>query len=362
MRPMSFMGAAALLLGCAGSRERGVDDIQAPFLVQRDTSFLLPFEVRTSLAWSDSGHVALIDGDQKQLVLVGLDGVQRRVGGPGRGPGEFQLPLQVIGAGRGELLVFDPFARSIQWFDRGLRPVRRMTTPHFANGILGELGDTLTLMWQVFPKDSLGRGVGRISSVGEPLPGSFRLGALDPVFSEVAPLVPDQMVPDPQALLRADGLIVLGESRDYRLWLLAAAGNVLATGGRPELPATEAPVASESDIQKGIADAQHLTHDPEMLKQVEQALRRQSGGPRLKFRHMALDSDRRLWVLGDRGSLDTTEVDLFDPDLRYLGTIPIPGAVWAIAVEGDRVATLSGTPADEPWILSFYTLRAEGMK
>jgi hypothetical protein len=323
-----------------------------------DTSFLLPFEVQASLTWSDPSHVALIDGDQKQLVLVGLDGTQRRAGGPGSGPGEFRLPLQVVRAGSGGLLVFDPFARRVQWFDRALHPVREMATHHFSNGILGDRGDTLVMMWQIYPPDSLGREIGRITLDGVRLPGSWRLGPLDPVFNEVAGSESGQLVPDPQALLRSDGVVVLGESRDYRLWLVTLDGRIVATGGRPEVPATEAPIASEAEIQSGIADARRVTRDPEMLKQVEQSLRRRSGGPRYKFRHMAVDPERRLWVLGDRGSLDSTEVDLFDPELRYLGTIPLPGAVWALAVDGGKLAALSGTPGDEPWMLKLYTLRS----
>jgi hypothetical protein len=354
--------AVVLLLGCTGARDQSASDTQAPFVATLDTSILLPFEARTSLVWSDPSHIALIDGDRKQLVLVGLDGTERRVGGPGDGPGEYHFPQEVLRLGSGELLVSDPSARRIQWFDRGLRPVRQMNTPHLVNRILGFRGDSLTLMRQIYPADSLGRVISTLTHAGQVVAVSWRLGTLDPVFNEVAESEPGQLVSDPQVALRSDNVLVLGESRDYRLWLVTIDGKTLATGGRPEIPATDAPVASESEIQDGIAEARRRTDDPEMLKQAEQGLRLQSGAPRYKFRHLALDPERRLWVLGDRGSLDSTEVDLFDPQLRYLGTIPLPGAIWALAVEGRRLAALSGTPGDEPWILNIYSLRPVGAR
>jgi hypothetical protein len=64
---------------------------------------------------------------------------------------------------------------------------------------------------------------------------------------------------------------------------------------------------------------------------------------------MATAPDGTLWVLGDRGGLDSTRVDLFAPDLEYLGTTTIPGEAWGIALWTDRVAFLIGDPDEEQW-------------
>lgn len=342
-------------MGCEG-RPAEVDR-PVPFTLVPDTSFDLPFEVRTSVAWLDSTHLAVIDADAKQVVRVGIDGTMRRIGGPGSGPGEFRFPMEVFRSHTGSLLVLDPLARKIQKFDSAFHPAPFVQVHTFGNRILGERGDTLVFMWQNFPQDSLGRSIGLISTDGRPAAHEFRLGGIDPVFSEVAELAPGAKVPSPEPAYRSDGTVVLGESRDYRLWLLSIDGRVLATGGRPGLPDQDEVGVSESDVQAELTRAARITHDPEMLKQIEASIRQRLASPRYKFRRLTVDAVQRTWVLADRGPMDSTQVDLFGADLAYLGTLALPGELWAIAVEGVRIAVLSGTPADSPWRLDVYSIR-----
>ena len=349
--------SSVALGGCVGGDARSVGDRPATLRLVPDTVFDLSFEVRTSVVWLDSTHLAIIDADSKQVVRVGLDGVMRRIGGPGSGPGEFRLPAEVFHSARGDLLVFDPLARQIHRFDSSFHSAASVAVHKFGNRIIGERGDSLVFMWQNFPQDSLGRSIGLLAPDGRPSGTEFRLGTIDPVFSEVAELEPGAKVPNPEAVHRSDGKVVLGESRDYRLWLLSMGGHVLGTGGRSGLPDQDEPGVSESDVAAELSRAKRITQDPEMLKQIEASIRQRLAGPRFKFRHMTVDGELRTWVLADRGPRDSTQVDLFDADLSYLGTLSLHGELWAIAVEGDRVAVLSGTPADSPWQLSIYSIR-----
>lgn len=346
---------ATVLLALVGCRQVAIDshDRSSPIVVTPDTSFSLDFEVRTSLAWLDTSTIAVIDAESKQVVILGRDGSVRLVGREGRGPGEFLLPFASHLGPRGELLVLDWKLRRIERFGPDLSPLGFWNMHRFINGIVGVVGDSIGMMWQVFPPDSLGRAAGLLLPGDDSARTLWRFGSVDSVFSEIRELEPGQKVPDPKLLLRSDGLFVLNEAASYRIWLVDRAGRVLATGGRPGLP--EAPEEGDpGEMEAAIERARRITQDPEMQRMAEASIRRRYSSPRYRHRWTATSPDRRLWVIADRGGRDSTSIDFFDADLRYEGTIRLPGEVWGIAPLGDRFATLVGHPGEAEWRLDIH--------
>lgn len=310
-------------------------------------SIPLDGSIRSNLAWVDSIHLVVL-GEDASVLLLGPTGIERRAGRRGEGPGEYHFPFDVELASDGTVLVLDGFGRRIQRLDRELRPIDRRTTPKFVNDIVGHAGDSLALMWQVFPADSLGRTAGLLVPGDDSVRGTWRFGSIDPVFSDLVDTEDGSQGPNPFLVLRPDGRFILAEGRDYRLWLLDRVGHVLAQGGRPGVRA-DREIASPEEIEAEVARARRRTPEPALAHQAEQMIRRRYAAPRYRIRQMASAPDGMLWVLADRGGLDSTRIDLFDPELNYQGTVTIPGEAWGVALWMDRVAFLIGDPDEEQW-------------
>lgn len=336
-----------VLVACRPGPPPTVTDRPAGLTLDPIDSIPLDGSIRRNLAWIDSTHLVVL-GEDASVLLLGPTGIERRVGRRGEGPGEYHFPFDVDLASDGTILVLDGFGRRIQRLDHELRPIDRRTTPKFVNEIVGHSGDTLALMWQVFPADSLGRTAGFLVPGNDSVRGTWRFGAVDPVFSDLVDIEDRSQGPSPYLILRADGRFVLAEGRDYHLWLLDRSGRVLGRGGRPELEA-DREVVSPEEIAAEVARARGRTPEPALADQAEQVIRRRYAAPRYRIRRMATAPDGTLWVLGDRGGLDSTRVDLFAPDLKYLGTTTIRGEAWGIALWTDRVAFLIGDQDEEQW-------------
>ncbi len=59
-------------------------------------------------AFAGTGDLALLDSDQRRLVVVGPDGnLRREVAGPGKNPGDLRRPLSLAALGNDRLVVYD---------------------------------------------------------------------------------------------------------------------------------------------------------------------------------------------------------------------------------------------------------------
>jgi hypothetical protein len=338
--------------GCADAKAGETVDHVAPLTLSQFGATDLDETIRPNFAWADTAHVVLLNSEA-EVLLVGPNGVERRAGRRGEGPGEYRFPYDVDVMEDGRVLILDGFGRKVQVLDHALRDLGRRTTPKFVNEVVGRFGDTLALMWQVFPADSLGRAGGLLAPGKDSADLLWRFGEIDPVFSALSESGEGQQTPDPWLVLRNDRRFVLAEGRDYRLWLLDLEGRILAQGGRPGLKA-ENEEADAAAMEAEIARARRIAPEPALAAQAEHMIRRRYTAPRRRMRRMAVAPDRILWVIADRGGRDSTRIDLFDPELAYLGTLTVAGAVWGVASDRDRVAFLLGDPGEDRWRLEMW--------
>jgi hypothetical protein len=55
---------------------------------------------------------------------------------------------------------------------------------------------------------------------------------------------------------------------------------------------------------------------------------------------LSQDPQGRLWVVTARADLRATEIDVFSPAGRFLGTVTLRGQVRSLAWKGNRVAAI----------------------
>lgn len=346
--------SVCLLPGCSGGgkavagsgRAIAVDTVRLTESVLLRGKIDLRFTVRRSIAWSDSTHVAVLDGDDAQLVIIGLDGLERRVGRRGEGPGEFRVPVTVTSLADGGIAVVNLPATVIR-FDRSLRPTARFTAPKsWPLTVLGAAGDTVTVLSQVI-RPALGRMISRVVQQTAVEVSSFRFDTIDAAFA-IDPELGD--APGAVATQRPDGGFVVAQEDSYRLLWLDPRGQVERIGGREGLVLQPPPPA---EIERQLAQVDSLERrygDTRWADQERARIRRMGSRPRSHVDRIFVDGQGWTWILTTRGQPNKSVFDLFDPAGRYAATATIPGESWAFAVRGRQVAVLQAAKEDDPEI------------
>ncbi len=304
---------------------------------------LLEFRA-VALDWIDDTTVAVIDRDDQQIVLLGLtDGSERRGAGPGGGPGELEGAFSLLGGEGGAVVVGDMNLNRVSQFDADLQFVRSVQVPGMPLALLAWGGDRVVALWLDFAFVD-----GRMSP--EPTFGVVDLGAGE-VAVQCALFAPESGLNRPEsdnpfappfisAARGSEGLIIAGQSLEYRIAVLDSTGAVQRSFGRPELGeqylSLEEKTAERTRRGQGVREGG--PPPAELGEMLDEAL--DAPQPYFGPNAFSVDDWDRLWVVTNRMRGDSTEVDVFDLRGPFLKTVALRDRVAALAFQGRRVAAL----------------------
>jgi hypothetical protein len=353
LAPVTFV-AWLVAVGCAGDERTttSLGDFSVAAAERHPSLDTLDFRA-VGIAWLEDATVAVLDRDDQQIVALGLtDGSHQRGAGRGGGPGELESAFMLLGGEDGSLLVGDMSLRRVSEFDAGLAYSRSARIPGLPIALLSRRGDRVTAIWMDFRMNDEGGVtpqpiVGEIDLAGGDAREFFSL--FEPGSGRLAPPETDNPFAPPfiAAAMSEDGLILAGQSMEYRVIALDSAGVVQASFERPEL---EQPYLTEEEKsaerrRMGEAAARGEPPAPGMRRMMDEALE----APRPYFGPGAfsLDTAGRLWVITERSRADSTEVDVFDRGGVFLKTLVLRDRVQVLAFRGSQVAALVTRTAPE---------------
>lgn len=300
-----------------------------------------------------SGCLIVYDsGANRLLCLDPATGRSRAVGRAGQGPGEFGLVTALVALRGGGAVVYDAgngrlvriasdwtAAATIaaspvqQLFEGAADSLFALTVPS------REPVDLVSLSWTGGTRSR------------------FRPTDIDSTGAFVDPGLP--VGPFVRGMLRLrNGTWLVPAIDDYALFVADARGAKRFRLARPEI-VRERPDAQERARIEAQFIENTATLAPDVKRAVRQLYDRRLARLKPAIVGSALAEDRlgRLWVGTTRLRSDSTEVDVFGSDRRFLGTRRIVGAVSALAVAGDTLYAmterLAGRADGELGILRF---------
>lgn len=319
----------------AGDRETPDDQCRVDSTTVRMTRELPAFLFRAGdVAWVSESSLAVTDLDDRQVVIVGsVDGGElRRIGGEGGGAGEFRAIGGVIPTKDG--YVVSGYSR-VTLFDRVGGERATVSVPGMITGLLTWDGTRARVVWALPGID--GPTVGWATPSDGTWEADFRPFVQDADLDvEFLAGIPNPFV---AAAGEADGSLVIGQPSTYRLTRFGRGGAVLRVFGRPELERVARPPAEQRRLAQAMKQRM-LEAAPQLesadLGPVDEALSQ----PRLHFRRLRFDPRGRLWVVTDRNTSHSTDLDVFGADGNLLGTVTLAHRIVDLSFRGDQVAVL----------------------
>lgn len=312
-----------------------------------------------AVAWVTESRLALTDIAGHQVVIAELgQPALRRIGREGGGPGEFRSPTFTLASRAGRLVVDDIAGRRISEFDSTLRYVRSTVTPGATLRLLDWAGSRVRLVWIAFAADGAGPVVSDVDLAGGKTVERFRIFARD---SSLASPLPGGLGRGPSPYVAAapgpGGQIIVADPRAYRIVAFDSTGAVLRRFGRPELPLV---YRTADEVSAMMAQARRsFAGRPlpaEAIATMEKSFREQPK-PRIAG-GIAVDPSGRVWVAtAPRGA--RTDLDVFSPTGRFLGSASVPGRVITMAIRGASLAVVAERTGDEEgsYGLDIYRIR-----
>jgi hypothetical protein len=311
---------------------------------------LLQFRA-VALDWVDDTTVAVIDRDDQQVVLLGLvGGSERRGAGRGGGPGELEGAFSLLGGAGGAVVVGDMNQNRVSHFDAGLEFVRSVQVPGMPLGLLAWDADRVIALWLEFVFVDGGMSP-------EPTVGVVDLdaGEVEARFSLFAPGSglnrPETDNPFAPPFISAvrgpGGLILAGQSMEYRIAALDSSGIMQRSLGRPELG--EQYLSSEETADERTRRGRTVRGDGPLPAEMGGMLDDALDAPQPYFgpNAFSVDPSGRLWVITERMRGDSTEVDVFEGEGEFLQTVALRNRVAALSFREQRVVALVARTAPE---------------
>lgn len=327
----------------------------------------------SSLRFDGQGHLYVLDGQAKQITVIGLDGNPvRTVGKAGEGPGELSGPIGLAVSPDGRLATFDFSQRGFTVYDaageyEGTIPVDiselgfpgSAFTYHPDGGLVSTIGGQFRINRNgnvetgppsrpvvYFP--SAEGEEGRVFYQGWDLPAaettSTNMGGSG---GGIRMAMPQERAFEPGiwADVLPDGRVALVDSVGYRIKLLDLEGRVVGTLERPvpPTPVTDAIRTGERDRRLAELESgegprmQIVMRGPgggggamdqaavnEMMKKRLESMTFAEAIPVIE--NMRADWDGRLWIQRSSGQPGVEgPTDIITADGRYLGSIPADG-------------------------------------
>lgn len=291
---------------------------------------------------AERGELVLGDEDTGEIITYDLAGSERgRFGRKGFGPGEYQYPIGLLTRSDGARVVVDGMSNRITHFDRDGQLVGTIPVPGVPLHLLGWSDEGVLLVWTTASGD--GPFVGRIDlatgdsrNVFNPIERSVDLARRAGTTGGAA-------FPNPWLAMALDqrGRVLVGNPNVYRIFAFDAAGQPAGEPfGRPDL-SPELP--SDDEVRERQGFSQRIAQmagdvPPEATEMLEKMARQPK--PFYEMRAYAADSAGRLWIATRRGDGTRTEIDLFDGERVFIGTVQVPDRVKRIAVSLPYLAVL----------------------
>jgi hypothetical protein len=318
---------------------------------------VVPGAVSSQAVWLDDSTLALADTEEQRVMLVDLrSGRIRTAGRPGEGPGEYRGVVPPLRGPEGSLLVLDSRLRRATILNQALQVQRTVILPVVVSAPLQWTGAELLGTWYDFTRQMtpvLGHLRLTAGERAEPVP-RLRLDSLFGVTRSEAFTLP----PIVAAALGARGRIYLGRLDQYRILRLNASGRIDARFARPEVPALRF-TAREIEEQTGRLRAASGAPVPAAAAGKVKDMLAGMVKPYFAMTGLSEDIQGRLWVVTARSDGRSTEVDVFAPSGRFLGTVSLRGQVRSLAWRGTRVAAVVERAEGEEALgaVDFYRVR-----
>ena len=278
------------------------------------------------------GRIVVADRTAPYLRVFDTSGkVVRAFAGKGNGPGELQLPIH-IGPRPGAVLeVYDMTQRRFTRYDSAGVTVHTRQLTGFAVWVTSpaQRAESYIITSDFRSQEQ------PILLLGDASREPAKLVTLKPDFPLLAP---GDLPRTPAFAARPGGGFAVGDGiAEYRIRRYdhegKALGDIVRTLPRRRKTSQELALEKEQWQRRAARMA---------------AMRRAEGGspspgtftPREVWNHFGIDALNyddagRLWVLTDRGGLNTTIFDLFDPAGKYIGELRVPEKperlLWAVA-------------------------------
>lgn len=306
-----------------------------------------------SAAFAATGDLALLDSDQRRIVVVApVGGLRRELAGPGSGPGELRRPRSLAVVGENRLFVYDAGHESFLEFGLNGEFVDQVRIAPAARQPVRSISEVLRalpdgrLLATTTPDDGSGRSIDVFSSEGNrdvfyvawemPHEGPYtrsneaQVDGGSNVTAFVTLMDPPRFAPKLLADVMSDGRVAVVDSIGYRVKLISSAGIVEGALERPIQPFDVTP-----ELEARVRDAQARSRvsfsgpgvPPELRVAVERQIR--DHAKQMTFaRHIpviaavGVDSEDRIWVSRTaRDGSSRGPTDIFAVDGNYLGTL-----------------------------------------
>ncbi|MFQ5747101.1 MAG: 6-bladed beta-propeller [Gemmatimonadota bacterium] len=336
----------------------------------------LSFGRIASVAPAD-GEIYVLDR-QSQVVRVFDDSgaYLREFGGEGDGPGELHGAAVLGPTTDGEVGVAATFPPVLHWFRRDGSYVRSLHLP--TSGDEGWRGASFAI-WHIAPS---GLAFARVATLGFPPPEDGRVtvrvlrfaldGAVDTVVSwpEEVPVAVDGRQEEVRVLepriviaMREDGSFLRSPGLPYAIERYDARGRLVGIIRRPVEPV---PVTEEirRRVVEEVRAAMEESGSPDAF--IDGYVERLAFPSRLPaiFRLWVSEMDGRIWAGVVEGGAfrqdgNPTAWDVFDPNGRFLGRLPIPDGFRASTIREDAVYGVWKDELDVEYARRYRIVRPE---
>ncbi len=350
-RLLAFLAGLAGVPGPAAA-------LQLPALVRESRAPVLPDgSPANTIVWAGDSLLGLADQGEQQIVLFDIHtGRHRRAGRPGEGPAEYRGVTPPLPGPDRSWVVVDVRLRRATVLDPSLGFRRAVAIPVVLNTVLEwRSGGLFSTWYDVARRMTPVLGTLRFSDAdrAEPVP----LVRLDSLFGSPA-RPPFSLPPIVAAAPGAGGHVYVGKVDEYRILKLDERGRPVRVYHRPELPVLRFSSSEIAEQTGRLGGAGPAAVSGPALARVREMLSGMAK-PFFALTGLSEDSSGRLWVVTARSDQVATEIDVFSPEGRFLGTVKLSGQVRALAWRGNRVAALVERAEGEELLgaVDFYRIR-----
>lgn len=299
----------------------------------------IDFKAAAALAIERSGCIALFDTDDGRVVCIDpASGAMRTVGTKGSGPGEFRLVSALAAVDGGGLVAYDAQNARYVSISPAWKVLRTAVAP-ISLGIYQATADSVLAMTVPMGKDATS-DLTMVSLANGKTARRFVPTQVDSTGKFKDPNVPIGPFATGIVARKAGGWYI-PTPLEYTIFVADAKGVKKGVITRTGLPPEMLTDAEKAAVEKLVAPqmAQMNAEQKKAVRaMIDPILKRPK--PAIVSTAIAEDAAGRLWVGTSRLRRDSTEVDVFSPQGRLLGTVRVPGKLGVLRARGNELVGL----------------------